>query len=111
MDAILKEAEEKHLVTRPFRNDSRTDVDGSCFCCDDCCGYFSDPNETCDKGAMIEKTRIEDCSDCGACAEVCHFRARKMADGKLVIDHEQCYGCGLCQTGVPCESGIPEPPR
>jgi epoxyqueuosine reductase len=21
------------------------------------------------------------------------------------------YGCGLCQTDVPCESGIPEPPR
>ena len=21
------------------------------------------------------------------------------------------YGCGLCQTGVPCESGIPAPPR
>jgi hypothetical protein len=21
------------------------------------------------------------------------------------------YGCGLCQTGVPCESGIPKPLR
>ena len=45
VDAILMEAEEKHLVTRPFRNDDRTDVDGSCFCCDDCCGYFLDPKE------------------------------------------------------------------
>ncbi|WP_143767139.1 hypothetical protein [Methanocella conradii] len=39
--AILKEAREKHLVPRPFRNEKDRDrVDGICFCCDDCCGYF-----------------------------------------------------------------------
>ncbi len=111
VEAILKEAEEKHLVTRPFRNDDRTDVDGSCFCCDDCCAYFLDPKEKCDKGAMIETTNVEDCTDCGACADVCYFKARKMADGKLAVDREQCYGCGLCRDVCPtdCIEMFPRP--
>ena len=103
VEAILLEAEEKHLVTRPFRSDDRTRVDGSCFCCDDCCGYFLNPDEKCDKGAMVESTRPEDCTDCGACVDVCHFKARRMADGKLVVDREQCYGCGLCRDVCPTD--------
>jgi hypothetical protein len=47
---IVQEAEEKHLVARPYRDKTRTVTDGICFCCDDCCGYFLDPSERCDKG-------------------------------------------------------------
>jgi Pyruvate/2-oxoacid:ferredoxin oxidoreductase delta subunit len=103
VEALLKEAEEKHLVTRPFRNDDRTDVDGSCFCCDDCCAYFLDPKGKCDKGAMIETTKAEDCTDCGDCVDVCHFSARTMADGESVVDREHCYGCGLCRDVCPTD--------
>ena len=111
VEAMLTEAEEKHLVTRQFRNADRTRVDGSCFCCDDCCGYFLDPKEKCDKGAMLETTKVEDCTDCGACADVCFFRARKMANGKLLIDRDQCYGCGLCRDVCPigCIEMSPRP--
>ncbi len=59
------------------------------------------------------------CIRCGACAERCPARAIDMDSGK---DHMKCmeclnasgkalaprYGCGLCQTGVPCEAQIPK---
>ena len=97
-EGILKEARAKHLVARPFRDEqTRTRTDGICFCCDDCCGYFTDPGDyDCDKGDLIEQTDMERCTDCGLCADVCYFSTRKMLDGKLVVRRDRCYGCGLC---------------
>ena len=66
VDGVMKEAETKHLVSRPFRNEARTDADGICFCCDDCCGYFVTPDKyTCDKGNFIEKANMKECTHCG----------------------------------------------
>jgi len=97
VDDILSEAQEKHLVPRPFRNQSdKTKADGICFCCDDCCGYFLSPEEVCDKGSQIEKTDIEKCTACGSCVDVCYFGARKMDDEALAVVQDSCYGCGLC---------------
>jgi ferredoxin len=97
VDAIMKEAKDKCLVYRPFRNDARTDTEGICFCCDDCCGYFQ-PGSTyrCDQGEKIEQTKVEDCTNCGACEPVCYFKARQMKDGALALTRDKCYGCGLC---------------
>ena len=95
--ALFEEAENKHLVTRPFRNEKNKNLtEGICFCCDDCCGYFSDPSEICDKGKQVEKTDMASCNYCGDCAEACHFGARKMVHDELKIASEKCYGCGLC---------------
>jgi hypothetical protein len=67
-EAIMVEARTKYLVTRPFRDEStRTVTEGICFCCDDCCGYFLDPTEVCDKGQFIEQTDMEACTQCGEC--------------------------------------------
>ena len=60
----------------------------------------------------------EYCSRCGACVRRCPAGAISLESGK---DHVKCrqflkeskvihyprYGCGLCQTGVPCEHAIP----
>ena len=60
----------------------------------------------------------EYCIRCGACARRCPANAIEFESGK---DHIRCaqfqkrsavihaprYGCGLCQTKVPCERGIP----
>ena len=36
VNSIVKEAQEKNLVARPFRDDpTRTVTEGICFCCDD----------------------------------------------------------------------------
>lgn len=97
VEEILKEAKNKFLVTRPFRNEENMpQTDGICFCCDDCCDYFLNPNENvCDKGKLIEITDSDKCISCGTCIDVCYFGARKL-DDKLIIDQDNCYGCGLC---------------
>lgn len=62
-------------------------------------------------------TKQENCSKCGACIRRCP----PLAITESGKDHEVCsgfldrvlaryhprYGCGKCQTGVPCEAGIP----
>lgn len=101
---LLGVAKSNRLVTRPFRdNESRRRTEGICFCCDDCCEYFLNPEEICEKGKFIEKTTVGDCIDCGACAEVCYFRARDMQADSLVVNREKCYGCGLCLDVCPVD--------
>jgi len=102
VDEIFREADEKKLVARPFRNKERTETDGICFCCDDCCGYFLNAEEEhCDKGALIEETSYFDCTDCGDCIPICHFGARRIDDGALEVNRDKCFGCGLCAQVCP----------
>ena len=104
VDAIMKEAAEKNLVTRPYRDyGTRTVTEGICFCCDDCCWYFLYRDEACDKGSLIEKTDMDSCTHCGVCAEVCYFSARCMEEDELVVSRDECYGCGLCADSCPEE--------
>jgi NAD-dependent dihydropyrimidine dehydrogenase PreA subunit len=110
--AIFEEAAQKHLVTRPYRNDKDPAVtDGICFCCNDCCDYLLNPLENkCDKGALIEATNMEQCNFCGDCVNVCYFQVRKMVDDELVVSQDNCYGCGLC-AGICPEQAIKMIPR
>lgn len=102
VERLLLEAETRSLVCRPFRGyTDRSVTEGICFCCDDCCGYFLNRDERCDKGTLIERTEIEACNDCGECVDVCHFGGRSMVDGALALHREECYGCGLCVDGCP----------
>jgi len=94
---LIKLAEESILVTRPFRKyDNRKEMGGICFCCDDCCGYFVNKDEICDKGAFIEKTDFNSCNNCGNCLDVCYFKAREIDNDKLQVNSDKCYGCGIC---------------
>lgn len=58
------------------------------------------------------------CIQCGACVRRCPAQAIDLASGKdhtlcrtyllrMREIHEPRFGCGLCQTHVPCEKGIP----
>jgi epoxyqueuosine reductase QueG len=60
----------------------------------------------------------EYCTMCGECVTHCPAQAISLEDGKnsmLCSDfldktrekHNPRYGCGKCQVGVPCESGVP----
>ena len=92
-------------MTRPFRDDeTRQRTEGICFCCDDCCWYFLNPEEEpCEKGRYIEKTSMGDCIDCGACVEACYFKARAMDADTFTVDRDNCYGCGLCLDVCPVD--------
>jgi NAD-dependent dihydropyrimidine dehydrogenase PreA subunit len=104
VEEILSEAREKHLVPRPFRNQSdKTKADGICFCCDDCCGYFLDAEAVCDRGSLVERTDMERCAACGTCADVCYFDARRIEGITLAVEQDSCYGCGLCVDVCPQE--------
>jgi len=103
LDELLREAEKTKLVARPFRTEDRKGTDGVCFCCSDCCGYFLNPEEVCDKGRHIETTDLDTCLHCGICVEACHFGARSMQQAKLAVDRTKCYGCGRCVAPCPQE--------
>ena len=114
-EGILREAIDKSLVARPFRNEKKHDqLDGICFCCDDCCGFFLGPeDEECDKGKLIEHTEMADCTSCGVCVESCYFKARVMEGDQLQVITGNCYGCGLCVDTCPtgCIEMVPRPGR
>jgi ferredoxin len=101
VEALFDEAERAHLVVRPFRNEARTAAEGICFCCDDCCYYFLNPQEECDRGAAVEHTNRAECNLCGECVAACHFHARRLEDQELLVDRGRCYGCGLCRDVCP----------
>jgi Pyruvate/2-oxoacid:ferredoxin oxidoreductase delta subunit len=107
VEGILAEAEEKHLVTRPFRYEKdRTRDQGICFCCDDCCWYLTHLDEeagACDKGRFIQQTDMDACTHCGDCVDVCYFKVRKMMDDELQVTHDKCAGCGLCFDVCPAD--------
>jgi len=101
--ALLQEATASNLVTRPFYNDKdRRKSDGICFCCKDCCEYFTQPDIPCDKGRYIEETDLIICDRCGICVDFCYFGARRMGKkDMMLIEKGLCFGCGLCVDACP----------
>lgn len=77
-----------------------------CSCCPCCCHTLSGLLRfgiakhviTSD---MVSQTDPKACDDSGTCAERCVFGARRMVDGKLSYDPEECFGCGLCVSTCP----------
>jgi NAD-dependent dihydropyrimidine dehydrogenase PreA subunit len=72
-----------------------------CSCCPCCCHTLSGllrfgVAKHVLKSDMTSATDADACTDCGVCAERCHFGARKMIEGAMVYNADQCFGCGLC---------------
>lgn len=99
---IFKEAKDKHLVPRPFRDEANMEMTaGICFCCPDCCSYFTGIEYICDKGFSIENTDIGKCTGCGICIATCYFNARRISGDKIEVNKENCFGCGICADVCP----------
>ncbi|MCK9172865.1 DUF362 domain-containing protein [Desulfuromonas thiophila] len=43
----------------------------------------------------------DDCTSCGACADVCPVEAISEGDGKYEIDADTCTDCGACVDACP----------
>jgi len=77
-----------------------------CFCCACGCGWFRDKegnlvDDTCTKSPFIERTDLDPCVLCGACVEVCAYRARELGDDELIVDPARCFGCSSCEFACP----------
>ncbi|TFF90124.1 MAG: 4Fe-4S dicluster domain-containing protein [Promethearchaeota archaeon] len=60
--------------------------------------------KACWKGHYIAVTNLDDCVQCGACADRCQFDALEYdSDQGPNIDPELCFGCGNCAEA--CEEG------
>ena len=104
VDALLRHAEEKHLICQPFHFGPSGGAQGVCFCCDDCCFLFNPKPMPYNKGTLIERTDKAVCIHCGKCANVCFFGARRMKGKKLAVKRALCSGCGLCVDVCPSDA-------
>ncbi|MHA2401054.1 MAG: DUF362 domain-containing protein [Promethearchaeota archaeon] len=85
-----------------------------CFCCTCCCtGAKSAEFATSAvrgagsvmkiKGLEIKQDSAK-CVGCGNCIEACGFDARKIVEGKAIVDINMCIGCGRCVDACPNEA-------
>lgn len=107
--AALRRASEAGLVHVAYIETGEKDPQYICSCCACCCHSFVAMQEFGYNDAIISSEMIAEqngdlCDDCGLCVERCHFKARRMADGRLVYDREKCFGCGLCVAECPSDA-------
>jgi Pyruvate/2-oxoacid:ferredoxin oxidoreductase delta subunit len=110
--SILEMTHEAGLVHMAMAN-AKYSEDGQitsvCSCCSCCCSQLSGllrfglaPRIL--KPLMTTVTSLDDCIDCGVCADRCQFGAREMKEGSLHYNPELCFGCGLCVSTCPTKA-------
>ncbi|TAL18312.1 hypothetical protein EPN96_02075 [bacterium] len=104
-EEVLKLAEKSGLVHLTLFDPERK-VFALCSCCECCCHDFhllknKGRADLVAHSEYIAVTGETLCTDCGGCVPLCHFGARKMAEGRLVYNASACYGCGLCVPACP----------
>lgn len=114
--AVVDEADQTGLVTRPFTEGRGGRLAGMCTCCDCHCAYFKDPSmaEYCVPGDLVAVTDETACNGCDECVAACYFMARTPSEQAaaaevggttaavtLGFDAGKCYGCGLCLDACP----------
>ena len=66
---------------------------------------FRESCSTCQEavdGGFMRGECKDGCVGLGSCMDVCKFGAMSRVEGKLVIDHEACTGCGVCAEEIVC---------
>ena len=81
-----------------------------CNCCGDCCINWTSLKHGSNKFAAPSRFRaaveVDECNSCELCLDRCYFEAMSTDDdsGVVVIDQENCMGCGLCQVVCPTDA-------
>lgn len=107
--ALLERAEEIGLV-HTVSNIAKG-INYVCNCCGCCCGILRGITEWGIASSVAHANYYvvidpEECSGCGACIERCQVCAISDQDGIAIVDRKSCIGCGLCVTG--CPDGVPQ---
>jgi Fe-S-cluster-containing hydrogenase component 2 len=53
---------------------------------------------------FMRQTSEKECTQCGACLEICPVDALEMGEGAPVVDEQWCIGCGVCATVCPSDA-------
>lgn len=105
----LKETYDAGLVHMAYVDSGKDKPTIICSCCRCCCHSLSAAlrfgySDHVIYSAKIAQQRSEECINCGACVERCHFKARIMVDEEMHYDPEKCAGCGLCLKDCPSDA-------
>jgi NAD-dependent dihydropyrimidine dehydrogenase PreA subunit len=102
---ILRESQKAGLVHMTVN--SKTSEHVICNCCGCCCIMIP---VLVQRGVgmlgpsrYLAKVDPDSCTACGACEEICPFKAVSMEDTAL-ISREKCFGCGVCAVACPVEA-------
>lgn len=104
---ILRLANQHGLVHQALYTDwLRGEVFDVCSCCSCCCTYlrtyinYGVKHHIAGSG-LVANVDSEVCSGCGICLTRCVFKARRIENGKSIVEESDCLGCGLCTTACP----------
>jgi MinD superfamily P-loop ATPase len=53
---------------------------------------------------LVAKINQDECTQCGACADVCRFSAIPVINDRYIVKPLNCEGCGYCQRVCPVEA-------
>jgi Na+-translocating ferredoxin:NAD+ oxidoreductase subunit B len=102
---ILDKAQEAGFILQPENSLKPQNI---CCCCGDCCGPLTAAKKSPHPSELYASNyfatiKAELCTSCGTCAKRCQMEARKMENGKVIVDLDRCIGCGNCVTT--CKTG------
>lgn len=102
---LLRVTEEAGLVH--FVDNAEGEIKHNCNCCGCACWNVGNirrrkiPRDAIMATYFMRETDEQECSGCGACAEICPVDAVRMEDGIPLVDRDWCIGCGVCATVCP----------
>ena len=102
----MKRTYDAGLVHMAYIFKGKNKVEQICSCCSCCCHSLSAAirfgySDQVFNSKFIATHDLFKCKNCGACVKECQFKAREMANGKLIFHREKCFGCGLCLKTCP----------
>lgn len=104
----IKKANDEGLVH--FTDNTEQGIKHICNCCGCACWNLVPikkrkiPRDVIMATYFMRCTRDEECTGCGACAEICPVDAVSMEEGAAVVDSQWCIGCGVCVPKCPTEA-------
>jgi NAD-dependent dihydropyrimidine dehydrogenase PreA subunit len=104
--SILKRTYKEGLVLTAGCEDPPVKI---CSCCSCCCFMFAGIQQYDMDYALVHSDYIahvhkDECSECRACVDRCHFGAMQEVDFAVAYEPEKCYGCGLCIATCPSDA-------